>query len=74
MMIHTRVCERNGAPMSNDARENAEILWQLHSIGQKLDKNYKLNHFTVTDRSTICERYVIEFNHRNKNNGIDSSQ
>ena len=60
--------------MSNDARENAEILWQLHSIGEKLDKNYKLSHFTIADRSTICERYVIEFNHRNKKDEIDSSQ
>ena len=50
-----------------DAKENNELIWQLHSIGEKLDKNYQLKHFTVADRTTICEKYVIEFNHRKKN-------
>ena len=55
-----------------DAKEKSELIWQLHSIGEKLDKNYKLNHFIVTDRTTTCEKYVIEFNHQNKSDGTNS--
>ena len=50
-----------------DSKEQAEIVWQLHSVGEKLDKNYKLKHFVVTDRTTTYEKYVIEFNHQKKN-------
>ncbi len=55
-----------------DAKENNELMWQLHSIGEKLDKNYKLKHFIVTDRTTTCEKYVIEFNHQKKSDGTNS--
>jgi len=47
-----------------DARENNEIMWQLHAIGQKLDPHYILKHYVVTDDTTVCEKYVIEYNHR----------
>ena len=51
-----------------DSREHSDILWQLHSIGQKLDKNYKLNHYVVSNRTSTCEKYVIEYNHQSKSN------
>ena len=50
-----------------DPKEQSEILWQLHSIGEKLDNNYKLSHYCVSDRTTQCERYVIEYNYQKKN-------
>jgi len=50
-----------------DPKEHSEILWQLHSIGQKLDSDYKLSHYCVSDRTTRCERYVIEYNYQKKN-------
>ena len=54
-----------------DPKEQSEILWQLHTnvlcIGQKLDSNYKITHYCVSDRTTQCEKYVIEYNHQKKN-------
>ena len=49
-----------------EPKEQSEILWQLHSIGQKLDMNYKISHYCVSDRTTKCERYVIEYNYQKK--------
>ena len=50
-----------------DPKEQSEILWQLHSIGEKLDSDYKLSHYCVSDKTTQCERYVIEYNYQKKN-------
>ena len=50
-----------------NSKEQSEILWQLHTVGQKLDPNYKLSHYCVSDRTTQCEKYVIEYNHQQKN-------
>ena len=57
----------------NDPREITELLWQLHAIGQKLDKNYELKHYTVTDRNSIHQKYVIEYDHQKKTNESDST-
>jgi len=54
-----------------DGKEKNEILWQLHSIGEKLDPHYRLNHYVVTDATTVCEKYVIEYNHRKATDGTD---
>jgi len=54
-----------------DARENNEIMWQLHAIGQKLDPHYRLNHYVVTNDTSVCEKYVIEYNHRKATDGTD---
>jgi len=54
-----------------DYRGKNEILWQLHSIGEKLDPHYRLNHYVVTDATTVCEKYVIEYNHRKATDGTD---
>jgi len=54
-----------------DGRDKNEILWQLHSIGQKLDPHYILKHYVVTDDITVCEKYVIEYNHRKATDGTD---
>ena len=62
MLNKTQLCF-----ITMDSKEHAEIMWQLHSVGEKLDKNYKLKHFVVTDRTTTYEKYVIEFNHQKKN-------
>lgn len=38
--------------------------WRINRIAQ--DLNGKVSHHTVTDRSTICHRIVIEYGHRQK--------
>ena len=57
-------------------REKNEIMWQLHTIGMSLSDDYKLKHYscyTYGDENTSCEKYVIEYNHRNKSDGNDST-
>lgn len=49
----------------------SEIAWKLHEIGKQLDEGYQLKHYTVVDRDSICQKYVIEYGRRQKNDGTD---
>ena len=57
-----------------DAREMSEVMWQLHSIGQKLDKDYRIDH---RERKTRCGTYkelVIEYGYQPNDDGTDQTE
>jgi hypothetical protein len=52
--------------MSN-ARDDNEIAWQLHTLGQKLGNiDYKIRHRTISTRDEEWEEYTIEYNRKKK--------
>jgi len=51
----------------NDARDNNEIAWQLHTIGQQLGNgDYRIRHRTISTREEEWEEYTIEYNKKKK--------
>ena len=69
-MIHIRV--NIGVQMNNeDARDRSEIMWQLHTLGQKLDPHYRIEHVRITHSSgEEHEQYVIKYNFKNKSRKV----
>ena len=51
----------------------SEVMWQLHSIGQKLDKDYRIDR---RERKTRCGTYkelVIEYGYQPNDDGTDQT-
>ncbi len=47
-------------------RQESEIAWQLHTVGNMLGSDYKLTHKQLSDRTHIWQQYVIEYGRQKK--------
>lgn len=52
---------------NEDTRNQSEVMWQLHTLGQRLDPHYTIEHVRIVhSNGTEHEQYVIKYNFKSK--------
>ena len=51
----------------DEVRNQSEIIWQLHTLGQRLDRHYTIEHVRIVQSNgSEHEQYVIKYNFKSK--------
>ena len=52
---------------NEDTKNQSEVMWQLHTLGQRLDPHYTIEHVRIVhSNGTEHQQYVIKYNFKTK--------